>query len=400
MTPLTREELRLLRDKSLPPCVSIHLPTGRSAVEVPKNRIRLKNLLREAEEQLEARGEKKLDELLGPARSFLDDVPFWQQGGEGLAIFLSPGASRHFQVAQPLPELAVVGERFHFAPLLPLLGTDGSFHLLALSQKHVRVFTGSHADVHEIELKNLPRSIQEALQFDEFERGVQSHSAPSTPQTIGSRGRPGPAGQAVPIGRRQGMFHGHGTVEDDTKEQVQRFFQVLADGLEKLWHLNDPPLPLVLAGVDYERAIFREVSKHPRIVEEGIDGNPELLSGEQLRDLAWPLVEPEVHEDEGHAREAFQELAGTPRASNDLEEVVIAAADGRIGVLFCDTHVQRWGRYDPGQRSLEVHPSRQPGDEDLVDRAAYETVFHGGRVYGASDGRLPGLGPVAALFRY
>jgi hypothetical protein len=111
-------------------------------------------------------------------------------------------------------------------------------------------------------------------------------------------------------------------------------------------------------------------------------------------------VEPAVHQDERQAAAAFLELAGTPRASSDLEEVVVAAADGRVGALFCDTRVQRWGRFDIGTRSLEAHPSRQPGDEDLVDRAACETVFHGGRVYGGGDGKLPELGPVAAVFRY
>lgn len=401
MTSPTRQELRSLRDNARPPCVSIHLPTGRSAVEVPKNRIRLKNLLREAEEQLTERDEKKPDELLASARRLLDDASFWQQTGDALALFLSRGASQNFLVGEPLPELAVVGDRFHFAPLLPLLGADGHFHLLALSQKHVRLFTAGRHSVHEVELRGLPRSIQEALHYDETEHALQFHSVPATPQTIGSRGRPSVAGQAFATSRRQGMFHGHGTVEDDAKEQVERFFQLLADELEKVWHLHAPVLPLVLAGVDYEQAIYRAVSKHPRIVASGIDGNPELLSGEQLLDRAWPLVEPVLHDEERRAAAAFHDLAGTPRASSDLEEVLLAAADGRIGTLFCDTWAHRWGRFDANERTVEVHPSREPGDEDLVDRAATETFFHGGRVYAASgDDALNALGPLAAVFRY
>jgi hypothetical protein len=400
MTSPTREELRSLRDHAEPPCVSIHLPTGRSAVEIPKNRIRLKNLLRDAEEQLSARGERHTDELLAPARRLIDDVAFWQQTGEGLALYLAKGTSRHFQVGEPLPQLAVVGNRFHFAPLLPLMGTDGHYHVLALSQKNVRLFAAGREGAHEIALGGLPRSVQEALHYDESEHALQFHSVPSTPQTIGSRGRAGAAGQAVTTGRRQGMFHGHGTVDDDAKEQVERFFQLLAEGLEKVWRLHAPPLPLVLAGVEYEQAMFRAVSRHPRIVAQGIEGNVELLSGEELRDRAQPLVGPALHEEERRAAATFQDLAGTPRASSDLEEVLLAAADGRVDALFCDTGVQRWGRFDTIARTVEVHPSREAGDEDLVDRAATEAVFHGGRVYAVRPGEGIALGPVAAVFRY
>lgn len=369
-------------------------------MEVPKNRIRLKNLIRDAEEQLSARGEKKLDELLAPARRLLEDLSFWQHSGDGLAIYLARGAARHFRVNEPLPELAVVGDRFHFAPLLPLIGADGHFHVLALSQKHVRLFAAGSDSVHEVELRGLPRSIEEALHYDETEHALQFHSVPATPQTMGSRGRPSAAGQAVTTARRQGMFHGHGTVEEDAKGQVERFFELLADGLEKVWHLHTPPLPLVLAGVEYEQAIFRAVSRHPRTVERGIEGNTELLSGEELRDRAWPLVEPVLREEERRAATAFQDLAGTARASSDLEEVLLAAADGRVDTLFCDTGVQRWGRFDVKERTVEVHPSPEPGDEDLVDRAATETVFHGGRVYAAAaDDGLNALGPLAAVFR-
>jgi hypothetical protein len=180
---------------------------------------------------------------------------------------------------------------------------------------------------------------------------------------------------------------------------VHRFFQLLAEGLEKVWHLHAPPLPLVLAGVEWEQAIFRSVSRHPRIVEAGIEGNPEGLAIGELHEKAWALVEPVLHEDARRAAAAFEDLAGTPRASRDLEEVVLAAADGRVDVIFVDASVQRWGRFDPAARTLEVHPSRQQGDEDLVDRAATETVFHGGRVYAAGNGVMA-MGPLAAVFRY
>src|SRR6185503_15671812 len=101
------------------------------------------------------------------------------------------------------------GDRFHLTPLLPLLNGNGHFHLLALSQKDVRLYMGDRETLHEVELRGVPRSVEEALHYEVSEHSLQFHSTPATPQTIGSRGRPSANGQSVPTGRRQGMFHGH-----------------------------------------------------------------------------------------------------------------------------------------------------------------------------------------------
>jgi hypothetical protein len=385
---ISRDDLRRLRDEAEPPCVSLYLPVSPARPDTQANVIRLKNLLREAEEGMLERGvaRERAAEVLDPARALLDDVAFWQQPGEGLALFLAPGLTRIQRGPAPFPERAEVGDRFHFAPLLPLLSGDGQFHVLALSQNSVRLFEASRDGVEELQLPDVPRSLQEALQIDELQSSLQFHSPGGTPQA-GARG-----------GRRTAMFHGHGAAEEDEKEALQRFLQVLDERLMR--HLRRRPLPLVVAAVDYERAMFREVSSHPQVLAEGIDGNPEMLSGEELRDRALPLVEPLLKADLQRAVATFEQLGGSDRVSSDLEDVLVAAVDGRVDTLFADITRQRWGRFDPASRNVEVHEDRQSDDEDLVDRAAVEALDRGGSVFGLNDGEVPGGGPVAAVFRY
>ena len=55
---------------------------------------------------------------------------------------------------------------------------------------------------------------------------------------------------------------------------------------------------------------------------------------------------------------------------------------------------------DPTARAVEVHEERQPQDEDLLDRAATETLLHGGHVHAVTEGAVPGGGPLAAVLRY
>lgn len=401
MTAVSHDDLRQLRQEATSPCISLFMPTHRGGAEVQQDPIRLRNLLRQAEEQLEERGvdRGRWEEVLAAGRSLLDDNAFWQRQGDGLALFLAPGLVRDFRLSTPLPERVYVGDRIHLSPLLPLINNDGRFHILALSQKRVRVFEATRDSVRELELADVPRSVQEALNYDENERELQFHSAPATPQTNASRGRPSAAGQNVHTGRSKAMFHGHGGADDDSKEQVLRFVQVLDDALAR--HLRkQQPVPLVLAAVDYEQAMYRASSKHPQLVAEGIEGNPDLLSGDELRQRALPLVEPLLRADQERAAAAFEELGGTERVSRDLEEVLKAATDGRVDTLFVDVSRPRWGRFDEGNRTVEVHDQRQPQDEDLIDRAASEALARGGSVFAVDGSELPGGGEVAAVFRY
>jgi hypothetical protein len=139
------------------PCVSVFLPTHRAGREVEQAPIRLKNLLRQATDALTFDGVRapETDRLLAPLRRLLDDRLFWQYQSDGLALFSRPGWWRSFRVPLDLPELAVVDDRFHVTPLLPLLpllAGDGHFFVLALSQNQIRLLEGTPDRMEEVDL--------------------------------------------------------------------------------------------------------------------------------------------------------------------------------------------------------------------------------------------------------
>ena len=145
MDVIRRTDLQRLALGRHGPCVSVFLPTHRAGREVEQVPIRLKNLLRQATEALEADGVKAptIKSLLAPLRRLLDDRLFWQYQSDGLALFSRPGWWRSFRVPLDLPELAVVDDRFHVTPLLPLLAGDGHFFVLALSQNQIGLLEGT-----------------------------------------------------------------------------------------------------------------------------------------------------------------------------------------------------------------------------------------------------------------
>ena len=91
MEILSRDELSALVERPQEIGVSIYMPTHRTG-DIEQDPIRLKNLLREAEDQLVDYGISMPDAggLLEPAEQLLPDSHFWQHQGDGLAIFISP----------------------------------------------------------------------------------------------------------------------------------------------------------------------------------------------------------------------------------------------------------------------------------------------------------------------
>lgn len=381
---ITREEIRdLLSLPAASPCVSIYMPTYRSGSETLQNPIRLKNLLRSVQERLVETGMKDTDaaELMTPVRELVDDQNFWQLQSDGLAIFRSPEVFRTYRLPTWLDENAVVENRFHLKPLFSLLSGDGQFYIVSLSLKSIRLIAASRHSAREIEMPDVPKS------FEEVTGGLTRQQ--SAFQPVGGRGV-----------SRSPISGGHGRAEDDIKAEILDFFNRADKAMVKYM---DRSCPVVLAGVEYLLSRFKETAEHPKVLEEGLTGNADALSADELREAAWEIVEPYFLEDRRKAAERFGDLQGSGRSSNSYEEILPAAHDGRIDTLFVARGVRLWGTYDVKGRKvrLEENQGRQTNSsEDLLDLAAVQTFLNKGTVYAVPQQEVPGGHVMAAVFRY
>lgn len=383
MKQLSRAELEALMQRRDSLCVSIYAPMVKAGPEVQQNPIRFKNLVRRAAEALEERGlsPKDAESFLQPASDLIHETPFWQHQSDGLAVFVAEGFLRYYRVPLELRELAAVEERFHLKPLLPMLSGDGRFYVLALSQKHARLLEATRHSVREVDLGDLPTSLNDALGYEVEETHIQYHT-----------------GTRTHGGARGPVYHGQGGGEDDVKLEIRKFFNLLDSGIGTV--IADKGAPMVLAGVESLFPMYREVSDYPHLIEGGVAGNPDEVTNEELHQRAWPVVEPVFTRAQEEAREQFQNLVGTGRASTQFDEVVRAAHDGRIDTLFAALGTRRWGAFDREQRTVEMAEDNGPGTEDLVDLAAIQTVLQGGAVFAVESEDVPEGEAVAAVFRY
>ena len=365
-------------------CVSLYMPIRKAGREKRQNPILFKNLLKKAEDQLAQAGisEKEKMKLLKPAQKILGDPSFWQYQSEGLAVFISSALFLVYRLPERFEELVSVARRFHLKPLLLLLSRGRHYYVLALSQNEVRLFRGTRYGINNVNLEHVPGSLKEALKYDEPETQLQFHT-----QTRQGRG-----------GRRAAVFHGHGAGLDDKKGDLLHYFQKIDKGLQDI--LGNEDAPLVLASVDYYWPIFKEASSYPHLLEEGIKGNPEDIDENEMRERAWKIVQPVVAEEQNEALSGFRKYEAEGKTSTDLENIVPAAHQGKVAVLFVALGIQKWGVYQPRKNRVLLQEKARAANQDLLDLAAVHTFLHGGKVFPLVPEKMPSQVPVAAIFRY
>jgi len=382
MDTITIKELKTLLAQYPGWHVSLFMPTHRRGRETEQDPIRFRNLLREVEERLLDKGLRSPDvqEILKPAQRLVQEPGFWRHQSDGLAVFFTPEEFHYYRLPLPFQELVVISDRFHRKPLLPFFASDGHFYILALSQNQIRLLAGTRFTVDEIDLESMPTSMAEALQYEHFDKQLQSHSGASS----GTRSR-------------TAMFHGH-DIGDEAKDSILRWFHVIDGELPNL--LTGRQSPVVLAGVEYLFPLYKEANSYPHLLEEGIPGNPEELTPEELHAQAWPLVQPTFMQAREKAAAQYRQLVGTGQATADVKEAVLAAHHGRVDILFVAVGIQVWGNFDPGTDTVHMHQDPEPGDDDLLDVAAIQSILNGGTVYAVEPEQVPDHAPLAALFRY
>lgn len=386
---LTKEQLRTLMETSAEPCVSIYMPTHVRGAEIQQDPIRLKNMLRQAVERLKSNwdmAEEDAEAMLQSGSVLLENEEFWRNQGHALALFFTPDTMYMHQLPMRIDEKLIVSNRFHLKPLLPLLSGDGTFYVLALSQNAVRLLQATRYSVREVELpEEVPTSLDEAMRFDDFEREGQMRTR---------------SGQAAPTSPKSGVGYGTGAAADDDKVLILRFFQQLSKGVTDI--LNEGNAPLILAGVTYLRPIYEEANDYTHLIEDkGVDGNPENVSNEDLREQAWAIIEPIFAQEQQDVRDEYMKAQDMEQAGNTIESVVPAAHYGRVSALFVALGQRQWGSFDADSNEVIQHDEKEPDDTDLVDLAAVQSYLNGGRVYAVEPAQMPGgAQKVAAVYRY
>lgn len=383
MNLFTKNDLKNLTDSRDFPCISIFIPTERAGQDVQKARIELKNQLGLAHEKLVHSGMRTpdADDILKPATALIDDTMFWQHQSDGLAIFLSANVFQYFRVPIKLTPLSVVKRHFYVKPLLPLLGSERSYYVLAASQNHVRLIKCSEEGAEEVSVNELPQSLAEALNYDDPEKHLNYH-------TNGHQKN----------GHFDSVYHGFGSGSDDNKNDILRYFKMIDNALQK--YFKNDKTPFILFAVDYLHSIYIEANSLDNYIKEELKGNPDGLSSSEIMNLSADYMKPYFQKEEEQVLERFDTYRAGGRTTVELGDIIPAAVNGRVEALFIPEGLQRWGIYDEMTAKIMEAEENNPISEDLFELAAVHSLLNDGKVFVESIDRMPHGAEIAAILRY
>ena len=381
MDRITTEQLRALAEAAAPPCVSIYLPTHRTGRDTQGDPIRLKNLLKKAEDQLIQQGMRPTlaRDLLEQAKALTEDEEFWLYSSDALALFLAEGFMKYFRLPIETDDLAIVNRRFHLKPILPLL-SDNVFHILVLSLNDVRLLEGTPHRVERVELpKDVATSLSAAIGSKDHhvDRGLWRHGG-------------GTHGQA-----QIGDVHGHGPDQDNEMQEHLAFYMRQID--EGVRRVIGEETPLIVAGADSTAPHFLRAVKRKNVLEQIIAGNHEHTPDETLQQKAIEILEPIWKQELNAVQERFGTAKSQGIASSDVVQILKAASEGRLDTLIVSPTAAVWGDFDEDKAQAQA---RDGGPEDLIELAVQKTILTSGTVVVTDEGNVPGNREAAAIYRY
>jgi len=379
----SREDLQVLSRSSGAYHVSIFMPTHAVGAETEQDPIRFKNLVRRAEEELILEGVRspEVKSILDPAYQLLSNHFFWKHQRKGFAVFIGPEGMNYYRTTHAFREMAIVTHRFHLKPMLPLLSREEFFYILALSPEQVRLFQCNRDEVELLEVENMPQSMADIL-GDKDSESHQFH------HYVGTGGK----------GDQTAVMHGGGDVSDQEKENLKKFFRAVDHQVSKV--LKDTHDPLILATVDTNFSLYKEINSYPLLFEDHIPGNPDNLDARVLLEKGFPLIRPYFKKERTEAEERYHQLNGTGKTSSQLEEIVLAAKNGQIDTLFVAREIECWGAIDENIEKVTLHEKFETGDEDLLSYASIQTLVNKGTVFSVKPEFMPDKTNAAAILRY
>lgn len=382
MDTISLNDLRTLFEAERGPCISLYMPALRGEQEGLQNRVRLKNLLTEAEQQLLDRGVSAVEarRYLAPGRALVDDGEFWKDQSEGLVLFLGADLMRHWRLPTRFEPFVEVADRFYVKPLWPFTRRDTNYYILAFSQNVVRLFETTRWTIEEHPAE-LPAGIDQVLGYDEPEALVQTHSA-----------------QPALRGKQSAVFHGQGGGVDPKKAELLTYCRAIDRAVARVLHGHTQPL--VFAGVGYLFSMYQTINSYPHLAPAAIEGSPDYLTPHVLRERGWAIAEPLLRAKQTEAARQFSAAVGNGLASTDIPEVVQASCEGRLATLFVSDSGQLWGRVDPATHRVDLLDGRQPDAVELLNLAARATHESRGEVFVVPADEIPGGGVLAAVLRY
>jgi hypothetical protein len=354
-----------LADES--PCVTIYVPTTPVSNYREENRILYKDQVKKVGEALEQRDMDKYerDALIEQLESLGANEVFWTHQQYGLAVFASPTRlTVRRMMTRPAEAQGIVADSFHLRPALRAASNWMDYQVLCVSVQDVALYDANQDAIVEVDLHSeVPRGMGDAL---------------GKPDTSPNRKESESAGS--------------------NSTDLKNYFKEV-DKAIRAYH-GKTIRPLVLAAVAEHQGLYREVSEHPNLLENGLNHDPfEAIRQSNLGEQAWEIAERATRDNIEQVIERYNERAAHKEGASALEEVAYSATIGQIDTLLIDETARVEGSVDSNGR-IAYGAAGDGYTDDVLDKVAEFVIASDGDVKFVPGHMMPTDTGVAAVLRY
>ena len=354
-----------LADES--PCVTIYVPTTPVSNYREENRILYKDQVKKVGEALEQRDMDKYerDALLEQLESVGANEVFWTHQQYGLAVFASPERlTVRRMMTRPAEAQGIVADSFHLRPALRAASNWMDYQVLCVSVQDVALYDANQDAIVEVDLHSeVPRGMGDAL---------------GKPDTSPNRKDSESAGS--------------------NSTDLKNYFKEV-DKAIRAYH-GKTIRPLVLAAVAEHQGLYREVSEHPNLLENGLNHDPfEAIRQSNLGEQAWEIAERATRDNIEQVIERYNERAAHEEGASALDDVAYSATIGQIDTLLIDETARVEGSVDSNGR-IAYGAAGDGYTDDVLDKVAEFVIASDGDVKFVPGHMMPTDTGVAAVLRY
>lgn len=349
---------RLMEVKEYP-CVSILLPTHRTAPDNQKNTIRLKKMVKEASEKLEQElGKRDAQSLIEKVKALAESVDI-SRTLDGLALFVNKDLEQRVDIPFRVMERVVIDKTFSTRDLIKTVNRGTNYYILDLSLHRARLLSCFREHATEITNNGFPMESE----FDMLELNPTDFSK-------------------------------------EKEKQIKEFFNKVDKAFRANYKMESTKI--VLAGVQKNLALYREVADVKDVIYEQVEGNYESLSAHDLGKKAWERVREKNKQERHTALNEIQKAVSAQKLASGITEVWRFAIEGRVNLLVIeeDFHISA-GLTD--ENTIVLDHSNLPERSvmpDAVDEVAEIVVDKGGKVVFVDNGTLGKYHKISAILRY
>jgi hypothetical protein len=386
---LDTEELKTLLSREDAPGVSIYVPLETIPQKWEENRLRFREAASKAKkllEEAESGDEETVSELEDRLDAIVADEAMWQRlRTRGLAVFLTPG---DFQKMYTLPAAfeptTVVGQTLHTLPLIEYMRSPERYYLLGISQKEIALWEGTRDAIRHVEVPEMPSSLEDFYGEYESSDTLGFHS------TGASGTKPAFHGQ-----------RGSGDLEEEA-DLLPKLYRATDEALRNF--LGQSRAPVILAGTERNRSMYREHSGLAHLTDETLTGHVFDSNTSELQDKARPIVESFYEQRIDEILDRWGGAIAEGKSEEDLATIAKVAVQGRIGTLLTEAGRHVWGKMDREFGDIEILETTGDDDPsaetiDLIDEIAEVVLAFGGDVVAVRPDRMPSSTGAAAILR-